>query len=291
MRALIAIALTACLSACLPPLNADTVDLAWERCDGAGPDDYRVSQCSIVIGFAGTTPERRAAALINRGSIRLTEEQHARALADFGRALRLDGDNPEIFVQRGLVHQARGAFDFAVRDFDRALALRPGFELALQHRAEALAGRISSFEQELQLLNQRLARTPRDANLLNSRCWLRVTNNSDLDAALADCNASLAVAPNDPNVLDSRGLVQFKRGEYAAALADYENAVRLEPNNGHFLYGRGLTRIALGMNAEGAADQERAEQLEPGIGQQYQGYNLTPAADPEPVEGDPQIAD
>lgn len=276
MRALIAIALTACLAACIPPLNADTVELAWERCNGTGQPEARLSQCSAVIGFAGTTPERRAAALLVRGTLRANENQYARALADFGRALRLDGDNAEIYFQRGLVHQASGAFDVAVRDFDRALALQPNLQSALDSRTAALQQRVTSFQQELEFLNQRLSAAPTDAALLNNRCWLRVINNDNLDAALADCNASLAAAPNDPNVLDSRGLVQFKRGDYAAALADYEAAVRIDPNNGHFLYGRGLTRIALGMTAEGAADQARADELQPGIARQYQDYNILP---------------
>jgi tetratricopeptide (TPR) repeat protein len=240
-----------------------------------------------VIGFAGTPPERRAAALIVRGTLRAEESQYTRALADFGRALRLDGDNAEIYFQRGLVHQASGAFDVAVRDFDRALALQPGLQSALDSRAAALQQRVTSFQQELEFLNQRLLGAPTDAALLNSRCWLRVVNNDNLDAALADCNASLAAAPNDANVLDSRGLVQFKRGDYAAALADYEAAVRIEPNNGHFLYGRGLTRIALGMTAEGAADQAHADELEPGIARQYQDYNILPPKRPvEPVSAE-----
>jgi tetratricopeptide (TPR) repeat protein len=109
-------------------------------------------------------------------------------------------------------------------------------------------------------------------------------NNDNLDAALTDCNASLIAVPNDANVLDSRGLVFFKRGDYAASLADYEAAVQLEPERGHFLYGRGLARLALGMTAEGNADLARAEELEPGITQDYGGYNITmPVAKP-PVE-------
>ncbi|MCX7358475.1 MAG: tetratricopeptide repeat protein [Alphaproteobacteria bacterium] len=288
MRALIAIALTACLGACIPPLNADTVDLAWERCNGPGASDYRLSQCSTVISFADTTPERRAAALIVRGTLRAEESQYERALADFGRALRLDRDNPQIYLQRAFVHQASGAFDFAVRDFDRALALQPGLQAALDGREAALQLRVTSFQQELTILNQRLVASPRDADLLNSRCWLRVINNDDLDAALADCNASLAARPNDANVLDSRGLAQFKRGDYAAALADYDTAVRLEPQSGHFLYGRGLARVALGMTAEGQADQAHAEELQPGIARQYQDYNILP---PKPAAEEPLSAE
>lgn len=219
--------------------------------------------------------------MIIRGSIRSNEGQYARALADFGRALRIDANNAQVYVERGIVHQARGAFDVAVRDFDHALALQPGLQPALERRADALAGRVESYRQELERLNDSLGRSPNDAEMLNSRCWLRVTNNDDLDLALADCNASLIAAPNDANVHDSRGLVYFKRGDYAAALADYETAVRLEPEDGHFLYGRGLARTALGMTAEGAADIARAEELEPGIGGRYASYSIVMPKPPE----------
>lgn len=280
MRLAIAIVLATSLVACIPPLNADTAELAWERCSGPGQADYRISQCSTVIGFAGSTPERRAEALITRGSLRAEAGQHVRALADFGRALRLGGENAQVYFERGLVHQASGAFDVAVRDFDRALALQPGLQAALDSRAETLQQRITGFQRELELLNEELMQAPTDAALLNNRCWLRAVTNDNLDAALADCNASLAAEPNDANVLDSRGLVQFKRGDYAAALADYDAAVGLDAQNGHFLYGRGLARIALGMQAEGEADQARADQLEPGIARQYQDYNILPPKPP-----------
>lgn len=288
MRTAIAIALAACLGACIPPVNADTADLAWERCEAEGLSALRISQCSVVIGFDGTSPERRAAALIIRGSLRTSEGQYVRALADLGRAMRIDAQNPQVYVQRGIVHQSRGSYDFAVRDFDRALALAPGLQAALDGRAQVMAQRVADYQQDLDQLTEALQDAPADADLLNARCWLRTVNNDNLDAALVDCNASLAAVPNDANVLDSRGLVQFKRGDYAASLADYEAAVQIEPERGHFLYGRGLARIALGMTAEGNADLARAEELEPGITRDYAGYNITMPTEP-PAE--PQTAD
>ncbi len=287
MRAALWIVLAACLGGCLPPINADTVELAWERCNGTGAAAYRVSQCTAVIDFDGTPDERRTAALIARGSIRTTEGEYNRALADLGRALRIDANNAQVYLQRGIIHQARGAFDVAVRDFDQALALAPGLQPALEHRAEVVQQRASAYIEEIAQLDEYLQQSPGNADLLNSRCWLRTVNNDDLDLALADCDASLAAVPNDANVLDSRGLVYLKRGEYAASLTDYEAALALEPDRGHFLYGRGLARIAVGMHAEGNADLARAEQLEPGITRQYQDYNILP---PKP-ESEGQDAD
>ena len=275
MRAAIAIALATCLVGCVEPVNADSVETAWQRCTAPGASEQRIEQCSIVIAFSGTTTERRAEALIVRGSIRSSEFQLQRAFADFGRAMRLDADNPQAYIERGIAHQNNGAFDVAVRDFDRALALQPGLTPALERRADALQQQIAMYRGQITRLDEYLRENPTDAATLNSRCWLRTVNNDNLDLAFADCNASLMAQPDDANVHDSRGLTYFKRGDYQAALADYEIAVQTEPDRGHFLYGRGLTRIALGMSAEGNADLARAEELEPGIAQDYATYNIT----------------
>lgn len=286
MRALIAIVLAGGLGGCLAPVNADTVELAWERCQSVGAPANRISECSTVIGFEGSSPERRAAALITRGTLRAGQADYARALADLGRALRLDGDNAQIYLQRGAIYQARGIFENALRDYDRALALQPGLRAALDRRTSVLEQRMIAYRAELANLGEALQRTPTDATLLNSRCWLRAVNNDNLDLALADCDASLAAVPDDANVHDSRGLVQLKRGDYAASLADYDAAVRIEPERGHFLYGRGLARIALGQTAEGEADLVRAEELEPGVVQAYGGYNIVMPTTKPPLEAD-----
>lgn len=274
MRAALAVAFATCLGGCLPPVNAEIAELAWERCDGPGDSATRLSECSTVINFEGTSPERRVAALIVRGSIRSNDGDYPRALADFGRALRIDSNNAQVYFERGILYQARGIYENAARDFDQALALQPGLRPALDRRAEITQQMSSAYLRELDALDNYLRTSPTDADLLNSRCWIRTVNNDNLDLALADCNASLLAEPNDANVHDSRGLVHFKRGDYAASLADYEAAVRLEPDRGHFLYGRGLARIALGMSAEGNADLARAEELEPGVTSDYAGYNI-----------------
>jgi tetratricopeptide (TPR) repeat protein len=286
MRAPIALILVAGLAACLRPPTAETVEVAWQQCDGDAADAYRLSQCSAVISFPGTTAERRAAALINRGAIRTSQGQYARALADIGRAMRISAQNPRIYLERGIVHQAQGAYDFALRDFDQALSMQPGLQQALERRAQVMQERGTAFRAELEQLNDMVSQSPRDPELLNNRCWLRAVNNDDLNAALADCNASLTARPNDANVMDSRGLVNFKRADYDAALAAYEAAVALEPQRGHFLYGRGLVRIGLGQVEEGRADLARAEELEPGVTLAYESYGALPPTPPSQLVAD-----
>lgn len=275
MTRLVLIGAALLLSGCLPPVTAETVQTAWDRCNGQGAAEYRVAQCSIVINFAETAPDRRAAALIERGKIRAEQNQFARAMADYGRAMRINSRNAQAYAARALLHQARGAYDVALRDFEQALAIDPTLPAAIAGRTETLANRLTQFQEDLAEITEALQSAPTDSDLLNQRCWIRTVNNDDLDAALADCNAAILSQPRNAAALDSRGLVYLKRGDYAASIADYEAALAIEPARGHYMFGRGAARIRMGLVAEGQADIAEAERLEPGITASYAGYGVT----------------
>lgn len=258
--------------------SSDPLVVAERRsasCQSSTFETQRLIDCSAIIADPASTPEQRVQAFVNRGVERARLGEHARAVADFGRALRIDPDNASAYLQRGIVHHDRGAFESAVASYDAALDIEPSLDLAWQRREEAMGYTIEPWRGELNMLNQALLRDPNNVELLNNRCWARAVNDDDLDLALADCNAALAREPRYSAVLDSRGLVYLKRGEYSRALADYEAALAIEPNNGHYLYGRGLTHRAMGSKDLADADIRQAETMEPGIGAQYATYNLS----------------
>jgi tetratricopeptide (TPR) repeat protein len=265
------------LASCTPADPAAHAEAKWAQCRAVASPEYRIDACSEVIDSGAVSTERRAAALVARGSIRSELGQHARAVADFGRALRLDPDNALALLERGRVHHDRGAYDSAVRDYDAALAIDPALQLAAQRRLDALEGRAQEHRAEIDFLTEALARDPMNAELLNNRCWLRAVRGEALELALADCDAALRINPAYGAALDSRGLVRLKRGEYEDALADYEAALAVEPGRGHYLYGRGLARLRLGMTSEAEADLADAERAEPGVAQLYAGYGMSPA--------------
>ncbi len=258
--------------------SSDPLVVAERRsasCQSSTFETQRLIDCSAIIADPASTPEQRVQAFVNRGVERARLGEHGRAVADFGRALRIDPDNASAYLQRGIVHHDRGAFESAVASYDAALDIEPSLDLAWRRREEAMGYTIEPWRGELNMLNQALLRDPNNVELLNNRCWARAVNDDDLDLALADCNAALAREPRYSAVLDSRGLVYLKRGEYARALADYEAALAIEPNNGHYLYGRGLTHRAMGSKDLADADIRQAETMEPGIGAHYATYNLS----------------
>jgi lipoprotein NlpI len=274
MRAPVWIFLLALAGACTPADPAAHASRQWQVCSSAGLPQERLHACSEVIAAEGAAPELRAAALVERGAQRAELGQHLRAVADFGRALRIDPRLVRAYLERGQVHHDRGAFDRAVADYDAALALQPGLEQAMARREAALRGRDEAQLSTLDLLTRELEEDPEDPTLWNNRCWIRAVRGEELDYALADCNQALRLEPRHAAALDSRGLVHIKRGEYAAAIADYEAALAVEPGRGHYLYGRGVARIRMGLSAEGQADLAAAEAAEPGIAEAYRSYGV-----------------
>jgi tetratricopeptide (TPR) repeat protein len=272
MRAVAATMLLLAMAACVPPGERAHTEAQWLACQGNEFAADRAGACSAVIGDAAAPTDRRTAALIQRGVLRAEYAQHGRAVADFGRALRLDPQNVDAMVERASVHVSRGAYDAALRDLDAALVLSPGNARALEERDLALGARIDAYATQIAQLSQALLRTPLDVELLNNRCWVRATAGRDLELALADCNAALLQRPDYGAALDSRGLVHLKRGAFAEALADYEAALVAEPGRGHYLYGRGLARRGLGLAAEADADLAAGERAEPGVARLYSSY-------------------
>jgi tetratricopeptide (TPR) repeat protein len=64
----------------------------------------------------------------------------------------------------------------------------------------------------------------------------------DLQAALADCNEALRLAPSVPAALGTRGLVLLQLGRFDEAIADHDAGLRIYAKSEISLYGRGVAK-------------------------------------------------
>lgn len=116
------------------------------------------------------------------------------------------------------------------------------------------------------------------AGLLNNLCWTQAIAGVDLEQALADCDAALALRPRVAGYMDSRALVLLQLGRLPEALELYDRALVLEPRQAASLYGRGLVKEAMGRADEGRADKDAARRLAPTIGEEFRSYETRLAA-------------
>jgi tetratricopeptide (TPR) repeat protein/predicted aspartyl protease len=189
------------------------------------------------------------------------------ARADLDQALRLKPDFAKALVVRGALRLGEKAYAQADADFAAALKA-PSADNDLSLQISALYLGADLFEKALASVDAWIAAHPKSYQIgsaLNQRCWTRALWGRELDLALADCDLALRRGSRLADVLDSRGMVRLRRGEFAKAIADYDAALKLQPKHAAALYGRGLAKAKVGDAAGGAADIQAAWAIEPDL--------------------------
>ena len=234
----------------------------------------KIDQAKVEIDRALALSPNAEAYLI-RARITPSDQRDA-FLADIDKALAL-GPNGSTFAYelRAERRRAWGRGDLAMADVESALQAWPE-SYGARHLRSTLnqdAGRYDLAVKDLDVL---VAREPDQAGLYNDRCWVRTLGNIELDKALADCETALKLSPDNPAILDSRGLVKLRQGNPAGAIADYDAALKIRPDQGSSLFGRGVAKRKLGTKAAGDLDLAAARKIQPGVDKDFAGYGVTP---------------
>jgi tetratricopeptide (TPR) repeat protein len=115
---------------------------------------------------------------------------------------------------------------------------------------------------------------------LNGRCWIKALQNQDLAKALSDCNQALSLAqkgsPLYARVLNSRGLVRMRLGDYEKSIADYDVSLKSSPTDPWSLYARGVDKLREKKTAEGQTDIAAAVKLKSSIADDFARYGVIP---------------
>jgi tetratricopeptide (TPR) repeat protein len=174
---------------------------------------------------------------------------------------------------RGYLYQHHHQFDLAITDFSSAISVDSEDRLARGARAEtySIMGEFHKAQQDLEVL---LKKHPNNPLALNDSCWIHAAL-WELEAAMADCRRSLAIAPKATETLDSLGFVQFRSRKYKEALAAYDAALAITPNHATSLYVRGVIKRKLGNIVGGDADIRAAGKIAPEVAESFARFGLT----------------
>ncbi len=226
----------------------------------------------------------------------------AGAVRSLDRALELFPDRAHLLLGRAEYARRDGDFARALADCERALELAPELPAALRLHGLVLQ-HLGRFEEAIPNSLKRLELAQRRwgfgrGYLLNEVAYARALANSDLDQALEEVNESIELLEPSAALLDTRGFIQYLRGENEQAREDLDLAVEMvEAEHAEFLkqisgeqvgvrdprlgrlmladraesvavirYHRSLVLAALGDEAAAEVDCERVRELghEPG---------------------------
>jgi tetratricopeptide (TPR) repeat protein len=209
--------------------------------------------------------DKLAAAYVDRGTLRLLNDDLDAGIADYDAAIAAAPNDAAAYIWRGQALDAKGEDSRALEDFDLALALDPlawqgygarGLLLARSgepDRALADLGRAielgSSHEKEF--LIQHTSLTP--VQVLNPK--------GPSESGTARAEFTLRADHYLAFMRAIRGGLLLERGRYDEALIDLDEATRLNPQSPRARWNYGLVQLAIGRCAEGVAELRAASAL------------------------------
>lgn len=236
-----------CVVAFVPPARAQDrllFESFVERCnnvDGEFTADQSIHGCTQIIRSDYVIGRALAATYNTRAMRHLQKRDDARALADFNQAIRYSPHYAQAYLNRAALHLVHRDYARAIADYDAVVAILPDQSIPY-----------------------------------SARCWARALWGQELEVGRTDCDTALRLGPGDPQVLDSRGMINLREGRFEEAFNDYAAAVQGDPSRARHLYGRGIAALRLGRNEEGEADLAAAARIEGDIAQTYADYGVTP---------------
>jgi tetratricopeptide (TPR) repeat protein/predicted aspartyl protease len=245
------------------------------------------------------------------GEALLSRGEPKEAIADLDEAIRMAPDQAAYYGTRAHALLADKQRDAALVDLDKSLSLDPKNIDALLLRAELRATQkdragatadvtaastlVSAGSTQARTvaalyiaLDQPAAALPmlddwirmhsgNDAMLgtvLNERCWARGLTNQMLDDALSDCRKAIRRDGDNPDYLDSLGMVQLRLGHYSDSIKAYQQALAQKPRSAWSHYGLGLAEMRSGQADAGKDDLAAARAIDPGIEARAAKYGL-----------------
>jgi len=179
-----------------------------------------------------------ANASISLAKIQTDAGDYAGALNTLGAAIASQFNNCDLFTARGIVYAKSGQVALAELDFAAARTLATS------------------------------------AMSLNNICWIKATAGVALDAALTECDASVAEAQNYAAGYDSRGFVLLRLGRFGEAITSYDAALRIRPFSAASLYGRGVAEQRQGRSDEADIDFRLARLADAHIAEKFADYRF-----------------
>jgi tetratricopeptide (TPR) repeat protein len=144
----------------------------------------------------------------------------------------IDPANPDALAlfRRALAEGATGQTDKALDDYSAAIKANPKASLAFLGRGVLLAVRKRAYDRAIEDFDKVLAIEPDNLEALISR-GDAFSQLGDMGRAMADLNRAVSLAPENATILIARGQVESRRGNFGGAGRDYAAALKSEPDN------------------------------------------------------------
>jgi tetratricopeptide (TPR) repeat protein len=207
------------------PTDAATLNALGVAYLSSGRPDLSAATLRRAIGIDPDIPE----AYINLGDALSRLGDRTGAIAALENAVRLQPGSPAAHNNLGSILQAKGAFDQATYHFERAIHSDPDYAVARYNYGRALAQRKSYAEAEAQLSNA-LRLDPRLAEAAVSLGMVRIQT-GQLPLAIESCRQAIRIRPGLTVAHFNLALALLAHGETTEAKQQFEIVIRSAPDD------------------------------------------------------------
>ncbi len=161
--------------------------------------------------------------------------------------------------QKGLTDIAAGNIPQAIGSFDRAIELDPDYVQAYIERGNA-KDNISDFSGAISDYTKAIALDPNQSSAYYNRGTV-LSKSGNKQEAIADYTKALSINTEYSQAYLNRGNELDDLGNTASALADYDRAIQIRPDYALAYLNRGISHERAGNRAKAISDLKKAADL------------------------------
>jgi tetratricopeptide (TPR) repeat protein len=193
---------------------------------------------------------------LKRGEIYAQRGDTARAMSDFGAAIRDHaGNDSRIFYQRGRIYLRQQQWRLASDDFDKVVELEPNYAEGYMYRAQASAGDTRALMERCQRDSQSGSRQ----TVVGGPCSMRIS----FDGSLTDLRTAVAKKPGLADAHYDMGRILADLDRCDEAIDAYSEAIRANQNFSYAYNNRGVCYLKLNRRDRALADFSDAIRADP----------------------------
>ncbi len=178
---------------------------------------------------AASTPAERLRLLIAESQLLSNAGRHAEAYELLNHQLAEQSEQPELLYETALLAEKVGRYEIMEQYLRKLLSLKPDHAHAYNALGYSLADRAQRLDEAQQLIERGLTLAPNDAFILDSKGWLQYRR-GEHDAALETLRKALNLRP-DPEIAAHLGEVLWSMGRRDEALKTWQDAMKAHPDN------------------------------------------------------------
>ncbi len=165
------------------------------------------------------------------------------AIRDYTRAVEIDPQNPDYWINRGEIFVQIESLDQALADFNHAIELGPDYARAYDARGTTFVI-IEDWGAALRDFDTAIEIDPENSDYLISRGRVKLRI-EDFQGAIADFNQALDFDSLATSAYAERALAYRMLGDWENAIRDYTTAIELDPEDFTYWVARGWSYLGI----------------------------------------------